>query len=177
MKSLLPLLAGLIMLAATPARAQVATCTRAMAPIQDGRLQAAVDALRAKYPGLVFQADDTCRRAKSTSAALTATLRRNYLKTAAGFQYVKVVDGDGYFTLERFRLPKPAARKSLVKALAKCPHCKLRIPENTCMAHFVADDSVVFMISAASACKTSRERFQVIEEAFQAAAPSPSPPP
>jgi hypothetical protein len=36
------------------------------------------------------------------------------------------------------------------------------------MAHFVADDSVVLMISAAAVCKASREKFQLIEQAFLA---------
>jgi hypothetical protein len=170
MKTGLLLLAGFVMLALSPtsASAQVETCAQKMVAIQDGRLQAAVDTLRAKFPDLVFQADDACRRAKVTTSALTATLRRNYVSPPAGFEYVKVVDGEGYFTIERFRLPKAVARKRLVGALEKCQHCKLEIPENTCMAHFVADDSVVLMISAAAACKTSLEKFQLIERAFLA---------
>jgi ATP/maltotriose-dependent transcriptional regulator MalT len=171
MKALLLLLAGFMMLALslTPAWAQVETCTQKMPAIRDGRLQAAVDALRAKFPDLVFQAkdaEDPCRRAKVTTSALAATLRRNYLTPLAGFEYVKVIDGEGYFTIERFQMPNDAARKRLVEALEKCQHCKLEIPENTCMAHFVADDSVVLMISAAAVCKASREKFQLIEQAF-----------
>jgi len=34
------------------------------------------------------------------------------------------------------------------------------------MAHFVADDSVVLMISAAAVCKASREKLPLIEKAF-----------
>ncbi|MGB8297401.1 MAG: hypothetical protein WCG85_18395 [Polyangia bacterium] len=171
MKARLSLLAGFMMLESslTTARAQVESCTHNMSAIRDGRLQVAVDTLRAKFPDLVFQADDACQRAKVTSSALAATLRRNYLKPLAGFEYVKVVDGEGYFTLERFRLPKAVARKGLVAALEKCRHCKLEIPENTCMAHFVADDSVVLMISAAAACKASRDKLQLIERAFRKA--------
>jgi hypothetical protein len=173
MKALFLLLAGFMMLALslTPAWAQVETCTQKMPAIRDGRMQAAVDALRAKFPDLVFQAkdaEDPCRRAKMTTSALAATLRRNYLTPLAGFEYVKVIDGEGYFTIERFQMPNDVARKRLVEALEKCQHCKLEIPENTCMAHFVADDSVVLMISAAAVCKASREKFQLIEQAFLA---------
>jgi hypothetical protein len=107
------------------------------------------------------------------AATLTGCLLSDICDATAGFEYVKVVDGEAYFTIERFRLPKAVARKRSVAALEKCQHCKLEIPENTCMAHFVADDSVVLMISAAAACKTSLEKFQLIERAFLAQ-PAPS---
>jgi hypothetical protein len=176
MKTLISLLTGFMMLAPPlTARAQVQTCAQKMPAMRDGRLQAAVDTLRAKFPDLVFQAQDTkdakdtedaCLRAKATTRALAATLRQNYLTPLVGFEFVKVIDGEGYFTVERFRLPKRDARNRLAAALEKCQHCKLEIPENTCMSHFVTDDSVVFMISAAAVCKTSREKFQLIERAF-----------
>jgi hypothetical protein len=170
MKTVLLPLVGFLMLALSPtrARAQVETCAQKMVAIRDGRLQVAVDTLRAKFPHLVVQADDPCRRAKVTTSALAATLRRNYLTPLAGFEYVKVIDGEGYFTIERFRLPKEVARKRLVAALEGCKHCKLEIPENTCVAHFVADDSVVITISAATTCRTSLEKLQLVERAFLA---------
>lgn len=166
MKAVPLLLAGFVALAVSPAsaRAQVQTCAPKMQPIRDGRLQAAVDALRTKFPHLVFQADDACLRAKVTTRALAATLRRNYLRAVDGFEYVKVVDGEGYFTLERFRLPKDVDRKRLALALEKCQHCKLEISENTCTAHFLADDSVVLMVSAAAACM---EKLRRVEQAYK----------
>lgn len=168
MRRILLLLAGFVVLALSPARAraQVETCAQKMQPIRDGRLQAAVDALRAKFPHLTFQADDACRRAQVTTRALTATLRRNFLVRLAGFEYVKVVDGEGYFTLERFRLPKEVDRRRLASALERCQHCKLEIPENTCTAHFATDDGVLLMISAASVCKASMEKLQLVERAY-----------
>jgi hypothetical protein len=167
MKTVLLLLAGFMVLSPASAGAQVETCAQKMQPIRDGRLQAAVDALRAKFPHLVVQADDACLRAKVTTRALAATLRRNFLRALAGFEYVKVVDGEGYFTLERFRLPKDVDRKRLASALEKCQHCKLEIPENTCTAHFATDDSIVLMVSAASACRASMEKLQLVEQAYK----------
>jgi hypothetical protein len=176
------LLAGFLVLVAWSAGAvaQVQPCTKRMSAIGDGRLQAAVDALRAKFPALELQADDACARMKSTTGALTATLGRNLLRTVTGFEYVKVVLGEAYFTLERFKLPKAGPRKRLDAALRKCGHCKLKIPENTCHAHFLADDSVVLMIAGASGCKDSMGKLPLIEQAFtqaSTAAPGPAPKP
>jgi hypothetical protein len=88
MKAPLSGLAGFMMLALSlaTARAQIVTCTQKMPAMHDGRLQVAVDALRAKFPDLVFQADDACQRAKVTSSALAATLRRNDSKALARFE-------------------------------------------------------------------------------------------
>jgi hypothetical protein len=80
---------------------------------------------------------------------------------------VKVVDGESYFTVERFALPETSARKKLLAALEKCRACKLQIPENTCLAHFVSGESVVLMIAGAAGCKVSLETFQLIEQAFR----------
>lgn len=170
-KTIFALLAGFIAVASTApsACAQVAACARKMSVIGDGRLQTAIDRLRAQFPHLNFRAERACDQAKLTVNALASSLRRDYLKSLAGFEYVTVVDGDGYFTIERFRLPKPAARHRFVAALDECPNCKLQIPENTCLAHFADDDSVVLMISAAAACKASREKFEVVERAFRSA--------
>lgn len=172
------LLAGLLLLVACPAGAlaQVAPCTQKMSAIADGRLQAAVDVLRAKFPSLELQSDDACARMKSTTRALTATLGRNLLRSVAGFEYVKVVVGEAYFTLERFKLRKADPRKRLDAALKKCGQCKLKIPENTCHAHFVAGDDVVFMIAGATGCKDSMDKLPLVEQAFTPAAePAPKP--
>jgi hypothetical protein len=170
------LLAGFLLLGAFPAgaQAQVAACTKRMAAIGDGKLQAAADALRTKFPTLELQSDDACARMKSTTRALTATLGRNLPRSVTGFEYVRVIEGEAYFTLERFRLGKADQRKRLDAALQKCGHCKLKIPENTCHAHFVAGDSVVLLIAGATGCKTSMDKLPLIEQAFAGAVPAPA---
>lgn len=167
-----PVMGFLAVLAASasaiaPAHGQVSSCSSGMLPIPDGRLQRSVDELKVKNPDLTFQAEDPCGQAKATTRALRRTLHRDYLKRAAGYEFVKVLRGDWYFTIERFRIPNPADRRGLVAALRRCgPHCKLAIEENTCLRHFVAGDDAVFMVSAAAACRGSAEKFLQVKDYF-----------
>ena len=163
------ILATLFLSASPPAQGQVAQCLQSvpkLSPFQDGWLQRSVDELKAKHPALTFQREEPCGHAKATVNALARTLRRNYLKSITGYELVKLVSGDYYFTVERFRLRGPKDLDLLKKALKSCHLCKLEIEENTCLDHFFSADSAVFMISSAAGCKDNAEKFRLIQQSF-----------
>jgi hypothetical protein len=168
MKTFIPVFSGfLLLLPLSPAQGQVLQCKKNdTVAFSDGRLQSAIEALKLKFPGLDFQTDEPCKHAKTTTTALARTLRHDYLKNITGFEYVKILNGDWYFTVERFKVRKANDQAKLETALKKCQHCKLAIEENTCLAHFVSGDNVVFMISSATGCKDNSEKFQQIQQSF-----------
>lgn len=147
--------------APAPTAPRVAQCTEGMRPIADGRLERAVESLGARHPDLAFSTESACAQARETARALRRTLRRDHLKGAVGYEFVMVVRGESYFTMERFRMPKASDLRELESALQRCgPHCKLSIEENTCLRYFVSDRDVLLMISSATGCRANTELFE-----------------
>ena len=166
---LVPAVICALLAGALPARleAQVQHCGEKMRPITDGRLQHAIDELRTKNPGLAFQPDERpCLHARETISALSRTLGRNYLSSVSGYEFVKIVNGEGYFTIERF---KSRARSELTKLEAalkrRTPH-KLAIEANTSYEVFVGDESLILMTSSGLGYEANSKIFHQIQQAF-----------
>jgi FtsZ-binding cell division protein ZapB len=154
---------------ALPARleAQVQHCIDRMRPLTDGLLQHAIDELKTKNPGLEFQPDEhPCPHARETISALSRTLGRNYLPSLSGHEFVKIINGEGYFTIERF---KSRARIDLTKLEAalnrRTPH-KLAVEANTSYEVFVGGETLVLMTSSGVAYDANSNLFHQIQRAF-----------
>jgi len=147
--------------------AQVQYCTEKMRPIADGRLQHAIDNLKTKNPGIEFQPDEhPCLHASETISALSRTLGRNYLTGLSGYEFVKIINGEGYFTIERF---KSRARSDLTKLEAalerRTPH-KLAIEANTSYEVFVGGESLVLMTSSGVGYDANSKLFHQLQPTF-----------
>jgi hypothetical protein len=162
---MVPLLTAVlgVLLAGSPAQGQTTSCTEGMSPIPDGRLQHAMSLLKAMYPDVAFQGDEEpCRHARETINALRRTLRRNYLTHVIGYEVSKVIDGDEYFTVERFRSSSSRQMRSLDRALQNSGSKKLKGEANTNYEHFVIGDTVVLMICSARGCQESVKKFGTV---------------
>ncbi len=166
MRGLAPLATTLVLLASAQVRAQVSQCTQKMSPIPGEALQRSIDLLKAKFPALTFPTEEPCGHAKATVQALTRTLRRNYLKSLVGYDLVKIVSGESYFTVERFKVGNPKDLRGLASALKGCNFCGLEIEASTCLDHFVTADSVVLMTSSAVGCSDNVEKFKLIRKSL-----------
>jgi hypothetical protein len=150
-----------------PAQSQVLRCADEMASIQDDWLQRTAVELKLEYPNIAFQGDDRpCLHGKETVKALTKTFGRNYLKSILGYEFVKVINGEEYFTVERFKSRAPKELQALATALRNNPSHKLKIEANTSYEYFVAGDSIVLMISSASGHKDHSEMFGKVRQSF-----------
>lgn len=157
----------LLVLVSSPAQSQVLRCTEKMRSISDDLLQRAVDDLKSKHPGISFQTGDpACWHKKYTVNALTATLSRNYLKNVSGYELVAIVNGNGYFTVERFKSQNPKDLLPLEIALKNCHFCKLQIEANTRLEYFLTGDSIVFMISSVLGGEENSKLFHQMRQFF-----------
>jgi hypothetical protein len=147
--------------------AQVQHCAEKMRPINDGRLQRAIDELKTKNPGLEFQSDENpCLHCRETLSALSRTLGRNYLTGISGYEFVKIINGEGYFTIERF---ESSARSDLTKletALKRRTPHKLAIEANTSYEVFVGGESLVLMTSSGVGYDANSKLFHQIQQTF-----------
>lgn len=150
-----------------PLEAQVQACAERMRPITDGRLQRTIDELKTKNSGLEFQPDEhPCQHGRETISALSRTLGRNYLTRLSGYEFVKIINGEGYFTVERF---KSLARIDLTKletALKRRTPRKLAIEANTSYDVFVGGESLVLMISSGVGYDANSKLFHQIQQTF-----------
>jgi len=159
-----------------PADAQVMRCTENMPPIADERLQAALDLLKTTYPSIEFPVDERpCTHAAAVVATLHATLSQNYLKNAVGYEFAKIVNGDTYFTVERFRIDSPKRLRGVTRTMNADQSRKLRTKANTVYDYFVADNTIVIMISDASGRARNAELFRQVRQSFDASAPPAKP--
>lgn len=146
------------------ARAQVLRCAKTGSPVPDGRLQAAIDELKQTHPELAFpQDDDPCGHEKATARAIARTFGRSYMRSVAGYELVKVVNAESYFTVERFRIGNASDLCQLEGALEKCrPFCSFAVEEATCVGAFRDRDDLVLMVSSANGCRRNWELFQQV---------------
>jgi hypothetical protein len=157
----------LLTLAPLPALGQVLRCTEMMQPIADDLLKRAVDELKVKSPGIRFQADDQpCVHARATVAALRKTLDRNYLSTVLAYEYVRIVNGDGYFTIERFKSDNPKDLAGLETALNRNQSRRLKIEANTSYEFFMDHGGIVLMISSAAGKEQNAALFRQVRSFF-----------
>jgi hypothetical protein len=169
MKTLYITIAFILSFLSAPALAQsqILQCINQMPPISDDWLQRSVEKLKLAYPGISFQSDDNpCQQARDTIKALTKTLGRNYLKNISGYEYVKIINGDEYFTLERFRSKNQKELQALATGLNKNWSHKLKIESNTSYEFFLASDSIVIMISSATGRKANSKLFRDVRKTF-----------
>jgi hypothetical protein len=170
-----PLILGVILTTfpSLPAQAQVLRCTEKMQQIADDWLERSVEALKTQDPQIAFPHDDQpCRHARETSAALVRTVARNYLTGLSGYEFVKVLKGDSYFTIERFTSRMPADLRKLEAALNRNHPRKLRIEANTTYDVFMAGDTLVLMISSAVGADENAKLFRHVQQVFSSAAAS-----
>lgn len=163
--------ACLLAISAIPgdAWAQIQTCTQKLAPIADERLGQAVATLLRQHPELVVQADEVpCRHAKETARAISRTVGRDHLRRLTGYELVKLINGESYFTVERFRISSPDELQKLASALDGVRGRKLRSEANTVYAYFLVDDSLIMMISSAAGGEANAALFAEIRQGFPA---------
>ena len=147
-----------------PAQSQVLQCAERMSSIPDGWLQRSIVELKLEYPNIGFQADDqACQHATDTIKALTKTLGRNYLKGISGYEFAKIINGQEYFTVERFKSRTPKDLQALETALKDNRSHKLKIEANTSYEYFRAGDSIVIMISSATGREDNSKMFRKIQ--------------
>jgi hypothetical protein len=169
LRTLVPIVIYGLLAGALPAplEPQVQHCAETIRPITDGRLQRAIDDLKSKNPGLEFQPDEhPCLHARETISALSRTLGRNYLTGLSGYELVKVINGEGYFTVERF---KSGARNDLTKletALTRRTPHKLATEANTSYDVFVGGESLVLMTSSGVGEDANSKLFHQIHQTF-----------
>ena len=148
-------------------QAQVQHCADGMRPIADGRLQRAIDQLKTTNPTLEFQPDEhPCQHAKDTILAVSTTLGRNYLTRLSGYEFVKVINGEWYFTIERFNSRVPADLTKLDAALKRRTPRKLAIEANTSYDVFVVGESLVLMTSSGVGYDANSKLFHQIQQTF-----------
>jgi hypothetical protein len=148
-----------------PAEGQVSKCTDRVRVIQDSSLQRALEQLQEKYPNISFQEDDQpCRQAQDTVRALTRTFGNNHLRRFDGYEFAKVINGEEYFTVERFQIADANRRSALATALKNHWSRKLKIEANTSYEYFASGDSVVIMISSATGREENSRLFQKVQE-------------
>jgi hypothetical protein len=158
------LLAGTL---AARLEAQVQDCAERMGPIADGRLQHAIDKLKTANPGLEFQPDEhPCLQVRETILALSRTVGRNYLTRLSGYEFVKIVNGEGYFTIERFKSRAPGDLAALEAALKRRTPHKLAIEANTSYGAFVGGESLVLMTSSGVGSDANSKLFRQIQQTF-----------
>jgi hypothetical protein len=157
--------------ASLPAHSQVQQCAEGMTPIADGRLQHAVDALKASSPNIELQLDEhPCRHARDTAKALVRTLGRNYLKGMTGYELAKIVNGEAYFTIERIGTRNPKHLQSLANALNNHRPRKLSIEANTSYDYALVDDGILLMISSAVGREENAKMFEQVRQVFSSSA-------
>ncbi|WP_374327008.1 hypothetical protein [Azonexus sp.] len=160
-----------ILAAPGEAGAQVQACTHKLAPITDEHLAQAVASLLRQHPELVVQTDDApCRHARETARAIFRTVGRDHLKHLTGHEVVKLINGESYFTVERFRSAAPGELQKLAGALDDVRGRKLRSEANTVYAYFLSDDSLILMISSAAGREANAALFAEIQRGFPAPA-------
>lgn len=151
-------------------QAQVQPCTHKMQAITDGRLQQAIDELKTRNPNLQFQSDENpCQHASETISALSRTLRRNYLTRLSGYEFVKIINGESYFTVERFKSHIPGDLTRLDAALQRHTPHKFAIEANTRYDVFVAGEGLILMTSSATGYDANSTLFHQLEQTFKAA--------
>ena len=154
-------------LASASVDAQVMGCREGMQPIEDGRLQRSVAGLKAGHPGLEFTLDERpCVHARATIAALTRTVSRNFLTRLSGYEFVAVANGEGYFTIERFKSRRSGDLAALETALTGRVSRKLVIEGNTVYDVFMAGDTLVLMISSSRGYEANAMLFRQLRETF-----------
>jgi len=149
----------------TPAKSQVLQCTDGMLPIQDGWLQHSVEKLKLEHPDISFQGrDKPCEQAKYIVKAFSRTLGRNYLKSIAGHEFVKIINGEGYFTIERFKSRHPGDLQAFATALKNNRSRGLRIEANVSYEYFLIGDSIVIMISSFAEWDANSKMFWEVQQ-------------
>ena len=170
MKTLIyALIVFFLSIVSVPAQAQVQVlqCTDKMPLISDDWLQHSVVKLKLAHPDISFQADvNPCQQATDTTMALTKTLGRNHLKNISGYEFVKIINGEEYFTVERFKSKNPKDLQALATGLKKNSSHKLKIESNTCYEYFLASDNIVIMISSATGCEANSKMFWELHQTF-----------
>ena len=156
-----------LVLVSAPAKSQVQQCTDGMPPIRDGWLQHSVEKLKLEHPHISFQGRDIpCDQARYTVRALYRTLDRNHLKSIAGYEFVKIINGEGYFTVEHFKSKRPKDLQSLATALKNNRFPTLIIEPSTAYEYFLADDSFVIMISSWGNWNANSKMFWEMQQTF-----------
>jgi hypothetical protein len=154
-----------------PAKSQVLQCTDGMPPIRDGWLQHSVEKLKLEHPDIRFQDDDKpCLHARHTVKALNRTLGRNHLKSIAGYEFVVIVNGEEYFTVERFKSKRPRDLQTLATALKNNRSRILTVESFTGYEYFLAGDSIVIMISSATGHIANSKMFWEVQQTFSSLA-------
>jgi hypothetical protein len=176
MKTLIAVITvSFLAIVSAPVKSQVLQCTDGMPPIRDGWLQHSVEKLKLEHPHIGFRGDDKpCLHARHTVKSLNRTLGRNHLKSIAGYEFVVIVNGEGYFTVERFKSKHPRDLQALATALKNNPSRILKVEAFTSYEYFMAGDNIVIMISSATAHDINSKMFWEVQQTFSSLATTSS---
>jgi hypothetical protein len=160
----IPIAAGL-WLAAAVAQAQVLACTdHGLTASRDGRLQRIARQLLDADPSLAFQADPApCVHARASARALAATVGIDPWRSLGGFEYLRVVRGRNWFTVERLVIPDARRRQALAARLAQHRPPKLAIKANTVYQARVVGNSLMLMVSPAAGREANALLFERLQ--------------
>lgn len=129
----------------------VQSCPDGPRAVGDGRLDRALGEIKRQSPHLQFQLDDApCLHAKATVKALARTVRKDYLTSLTGYEFLKIVNGDGYLLVERFRSSSPQALDQLRDALLAREPRSLAGEAATRYDVFVSGGDLILMVSSAT---------------------------
>jgi hypothetical protein len=150
-----------------PAKSQVLQCTDGMPPIRDGWLQHSVEKLKLEHPDISFQGrEEPCEQVRATVRAFNWALGRNYLKSITGYEFVKIINGEGFFLVEHFKSKRPRDLQALATALKSNRSHKLEIKANVSFEYFLAGDSIVIMMSSSAERNTNAKMFWELQQTF-----------
>ena len=153
-----------------PTKSQVLQCTDGMPPIRGDWLQRSVEKLKLEHPNISFQdREKPCEQARVTVRALNWTLGRNYLKSISGYEFVKIINGEGFFLVEHFKSKRPRDLQALATAMKSNRSHRLEIKANVSFEYFLADDSFVIMTSSSAGREANAKMFWELQQTF----PSP----
>jgi hypothetical protein len=157
------------------ADAQVLRCSERMSLIRDGVLQRSIDKLKSLHPSVTFQTNDQpCQHARDTVSALVRTVGRNHLTHVSGYELVKVLNGEGYFTIERFASGDAGSLRALESALKRRNPHKLAVEANAYYAVFMSGSTIVLMTSSGIGHESNKAMFEQVQQYFES---SERPPP
>lgn len=146
---------------------QVQSCPDGPDAIRDRRLDRAIGTLTRRVPQLRFQPDDEpCLHLKTSIRVLARTVRKDYLTGLSGYEFVKIVHGEGYLQVERFRSSAPRDLEQLRDALlARAPR-SLVTEASTRYSVFVSSGDLILMVSSATGYEANAKLMDEIRRVY-----------
>lgn len=137
-----------------------------MTPVSDNALKYSLENLKRNNPSISIVTYEPCSNAERTAKALNRTLRGNYVKHIKSYEFSKIVNGNGHFTVERFSFNRKKTITNLEKAIQGQKHRMLEIESPTIYDYFIDGDYIVLMLSSGVAHDSNSALFAQIKTDF-----------